>query len=138
MAAVYQQSAVVPFRVVEGHVEVLLVSNRSGKRWVLPKGLIEADLDAAGSAAKEAYEEAGVHGVTYPDKVARYDYAKWDGTCRVEVFLMRVQTVLDAWPESSWRRRAWFAPDELHHVLDERVPGTVVDQISAAIDERAG
>jgi len=41
---IYNQSGVVPFRLAKGKVQILLVTSRSGKRWVIPKGIIEPDL----------------------------------------------------------------------------------------------
>ena len=58
----YRQSAVIPYRLREGRVEILLITSRKGKRWVVPKGILEPELTPAESAAKEAREEAGVSG----------------------------------------------------------------------------
>ena len=57
----FKQSAVVPYRLVKNEIEVLLITTRKG-RWIIPKGIIEPELSAAESAAKEALEEAGVKG----------------------------------------------------------------------------
>jgi phosphohistidine phosphatase len=57
----YRQSGVIPVRKTDEGVEVLLVRSRSGRRWVIPKGIVEPCLSPAASAPKEAEEEAGVH-----------------------------------------------------------------------------
>ena len=90
-------------------MEVVLVSSRRGKRWVIPKGLVEPYLEPGPSAAKEAYEEAGLRGEVSADPVGHYVYRKWGGTCEVAVYLMRVTEVLDEWPESGWRTRVWLS-----------------------------
>ena len=56
----YAQSAVVPFVLKNGAVELLLITNRSGNRWVIPKGNVEGSLTALESAVREAYEEGGI------------------------------------------------------------------------------
>ncbi|SRR5258706_7233240 len=105
----YYQSAVIPFRGHHDELEILLVSSRSGKRWVVPKGLVEPDLSASESAIKEAYEEAGVEGRLRSDCLGSYSYEKWGGTCEVDVFLFEVKTELDHWPEMHERKRRWMS-----------------------------
>ncbi|NQT91761.1 MAG: beta-galactosidase trimerization domain-containing protein [Lentisphaerae bacterium] len=127
--SIYPQSSVIPYRVSEGRVEILVVSNRGGDRWVLPKGLIDEGLSASESAAKEAMEEAGIVGTVDPDPIGNYDYHKWGGTCRVEVFLMRVEEERTEWLESS-RTRRWMNMDEIHNMLDDRVPRSLLSALS--------
>jgi 8-oxo-dGTP pyrophosphatase MutT (NUDIX family) len=105
----YQQSAVIPYRIKNGKIEVLLITSSTGKRWVIPKGMIEPFMTPQASAAKEAWEEAGIVGQVLPTSVGTYEYQKWGGTCRVEVFLMQVETVLEVWPEASVRKRQWVS-----------------------------
>ena len=114
----YEQSAVIPYRRRRGAVELLLITSRKRKRWVLPKGIREPHLSPADSAAREAFEEAGVEGPVSADPVGRYEYRKWGGTCRVEVFTMRVESVLDRWPEQ-FRERRWMAPEEAAEQVEE-------------------
>ena len=102
---IYRQSAVLPYRREADDVQVLLVTSRKGKRWVLPKGIVEPGLTAAESAAKEAREEAGVQGTVTKDSLGKYRYKKWGGTCRVEVYPMEVTGEVNDWPESETRKR---------------------------------
>ena len=62
----YVQSAALPYRVVDSQIEILLVTSRRKKRWVLPKGVVEPGMSPAESAAKEAWEEAGTEGDVTP------------------------------------------------------------------------
>ena len=55
----YIQSGVLPYRVEGGVMRVLLITSQGGRRWVIPKGIVEPGLSAVVSAAKEALEEAG-------------------------------------------------------------------------------
>jgi len=102
------QSAVVPYRFVEGGLEFLLITSMRKKKWIIPKGLVEFGLSAQESAAREAYEEAGVMGSVEPQMLGVYEYMKWGGYCRVEVYLMEVDSVLRDWPEKDDRKRRWF------------------------------
>ena len=115
----YNQSAAIPLRLRDGVADVLLVTSRSGKRWVIPKGIVEPDLSPAASAAKEAWEEAGVRGIVRPGSVGTYRYRKWGGTCTVEVFILDVERLEDAWPEQALRRRRWFGIDRAAGLVRE-------------------
>lgn len=83
---------------------VLITSNSSGK-WIIPKGIVERHLSPAESAAKEAFEEAGVIGSVSSELLTEYEYDKWGGTCRVQVFPLEVSEVLETWDEMNSRSR---------------------------------
>ena len=106
-ALLIQQSGVIPYRIHNGEIEVMLITSSASKRWVIPKGLIEPDMTPQDSAAKEAWEEAGLLGKVCSEPIGTYEYYKSGFTCQVEVFLLQVETVLENWPESSKRKRQW-------------------------------
>lgn len=96
-----------------GSVEVLLITSRDTGRWVIPKGWPMTGLTLAGSAAREAWEEAGVRGKIVEATVGSFNYDKMlkPGTalhCRVDVFSLRVAALADKFPERKLRRRKWF------------------------------
>ena len=107
IALLVAQSGVIPYRIQDGQIEVMLITSSASKRWVIPKGLIEPDMTPQDSAAKEAWEEAGLLGKVFPDLLGTYEYQKSGCTCQVGVFLMQVQAVLEIWPEASKRKREW-------------------------------
>lgn len=100
-----KQSGVVPFIVRDGVTEVVLVTSRSNKNWVIPKGGIEKLLSPEESAAKEAFEEAGVVGDVSNKMVAEYKYNKKGGMCHVKVYPLEVSKLLGKWAEMKKRKR---------------------------------
>src|SRR5262249_4476860 len=110
-AAFIVQAAAIPVR----SGQVCLVTSSSGKRWVVPKGLIDPGKTAAEIALQEAWEEAGLVGVLDRDPVGSYLYDKYGGTCHVTVFMMHVTEAADSWPEQNVRQRNWF---KLPHALE--------------------
>ncbi|THD85819.1 NUDIX hydrolase [Aliigemmobacter aestuarii] len=99
------------------HVEVLLITSRDTGRWLVPKGWPIDGLGGAGSAAREAFEEAGVEGEIAEQPLGYYSYVKArarqgksreDLPCVVAVYPMRVGKLLDRYPERGERRRKWF------------------------------
>ena len=115
----YRQSAVLPYRVSYGVPDVLLITSRKRKRWILPKGVVEPDLTPLESAVKEALEEAGIEGDVSPNGLGTYSYEKWGGVCTVEVFLMAVRTEFENWPEATFRRRDWMSFEVAAERVDE-------------------
>ena len=109
----YSQSAVIPYRrrLLSRRLEVCLITNRSGTRWIVPKGVVEPDMSPAQSAAKEAWEEAGLRGEVQNAELGRYRYRKWGGECEVSVYPMRVTQTLRNWPESH-RQRCWLSVEQ--------------------------
>lgn len=113
-----EQSGVIPYRPEQGKIEILLVSSRKKKRWVIPKGIVEPDLTPQDSAAKEALEEGGILGEVLPESVGTYTYEKWGGVCRVVVFLLKVTSLQAKWLED-YRERQWFSLPEAQKRLEE-------------------
>jgi len=111
-----KQSGVLPYRHRKGKLEVLLVTSLGTGRWVVPKGNIAEDMSARDSAAKEAFEEAGIRGQLAKKGLGGYAYKKADvkggAICKVELFPMEVETVEEDWPEKTERKRAWMAIDK--------------------------
>ena len=109
---------------------ICIVSARSGG-WTLPKGHIDDGHEPHQSAAIEAYEEAGLLGVVHPEPIGEYHYIKSSGKpCRVEVFRMRVTSVLAAWDEQHARQRAWIEPAEAEHWIDHPQSANIITQFS--------
>jgi 8-oxo-dGTP pyrophosphatase MutT (NUDIX family) len=110
---------VIPCLFEEGKLRVVLITSRSRKRWIIPKGIVERDISPAESAQQEAFEEAGLRGSLSREPIGTYQYEKWGGTCSVQVFLLKIEQILDEWPESSVRQRRWSAVDEAANLVEE-------------------
>ena len=96
-----------------------MVSSRSGKRWVVPKGCMEPGKTAAEIALQEAWEEAGLVGVLQPEPIGSYFYEKAGFTCHVTVFLMTVTDMAEDWPEREVRERRWLSVPQALERLDD-------------------
>jgi 8-oxo-dGTP pyrophosphatase MutT (NUDIX family) len=110
-----KQSAAIPVR--DG--KVCLVTSRSGRRWVLPKGLVDPGHTPGEAALIEAWEEAGLVGLLDPDPVGSYVYEKLDRGHHVLVYRMTVTEARDDWPERSFRERAWLSVGEVIERVEE-------------------
>lgn len=115
----FVQSAVIPYRERDGNVEILMITSRKKRRWVIPKGVKEPKLSARASAKQEALEEAGIEGQVSERPIGHYEYEKWGGTCRVEVFTMAVEKVHAEWLES-YRDREWVSIKQAARRVDEK------------------
>lgn len=109
----YTQSSVIPFRWNGDQLQVLVIASSKKKHWVVPKGIKDPGHTPQESAAKEAWEEAGVEGRVLDEPLGEYDYDKWGATCTCVVYPMEVTKVI---PEEEWeenhRGRLWVTPEE--------------------------
>ena len=108
MPRVVAQAAALPVR---GGM-VCLVTSRSGKRWVMPKGMIDPGHTPAEAATAEAWEEAGLTGELSPQPLGSYQYLKYGTAHEVAVFVLAVTAEAADWPERAVRRREWLTPAE--------------------------
>ena len=109
----YTQSSVIPYRIKQDRVEILVTRSSQKKHWVVPKGIADPGHSLQESASKEAWEEAGVEGEVVEEALGSYQYHKWGATCTVTVYPMRVTRQLDddEWEEQH-RGRKWLPADE--------------------------
>ena len=132
----YIQSGVVPYRMHDAELQILLITTRKKKRWTIPKGINEPDLSIHQSAAKEALEEAGITGKVRDATLGTFTYNKWGGVCTVEVFAMAVEKVLDVW-EEDYRDREWLSLDEASARLDHEGLQQIVRRLPAFLAEQS-
>lgn len=125
----YRQSGVIAYREKGGEIEILLITSRKRKRWIIPKGIVEQDLSAPESAAKEALEEAGIEGLISANPIGEYQYPKWEGICTVAVYLLRVTTVHKNWPERKIRKRKWLSIEEAGALVKEEKLKEMITQV---------
>lgn len=111
MSQLQRYVAAVPYRVRGGRVEILLVTSRGKRDWIVPKGRVRSGEPPTEAARREAAEEAGLLGYVTPTPM---------GTCGaggrkappIEVYRMEVVEVLDRWPEADLRERRWWSARE--------------------------
>ncbi|MGY6709604.1 MAG: NUDIX hydrolase [Rhizobiaceae bacterium] len=119
------QVAALPWRVnKKGVIEILMVTSRETRRWVVPKGWPEGDESLSAAAAREALEEAGVSGKITATELGSFYYGKrlvsgLERRCQVLVFPLEVKKLADKWPERKRRTRQWFTPDQAAQAVDE-------------------
>lgn len=118
------QSGALPWRVGRRkQAEVLLVTGRRSKRWMIPKGWPVAGKSLAESAAQEAFEEAGIKGKVEAEAIGAFRHVKQHlllGSLEVEILVhpMAVERELDNWPERGERARKWFRLSEAAERVD--------------------
>jgi 8-oxo-dGTP pyrophosphatase MutT (NUDIX family) len=120
-----RQIAAMPVRRTSlGEIEVLLLTSRGSRRWLIPKGWPIRKISLGASAAREAYEEAGVHGEIRPERpIGTYRYVKSmpSGSLDigVDVFVLHVERQAEEWPEQAERETQWFSPEQAAELVGE-------------------
>lgn len=126
---IIRQIAALPYRArgqgIDAPVDVLLVTSRESRRWVIPKGNPESGLAPHAAAAKEAEEEAGVRGPVCPTPLGSYRYRKRRKTGAslmfdVDVYPLSVSQELGEWKEATERERRWFSLADAAQAVEER------------------
>lgn len=119
------QFAALPWRRdAAGEVEVLLITSRETRRWVIPKGWPIKGKKSGPSAAQEAFEEAGVRGKVAKRPAGSYAYDKRlkNGRLqhvRVAVFALQVESEAEVYLEAGQREKLWLPPAEAATQVDE-------------------
>lgn len=133
------QFAALCYRVVKGKVEVLLVTSRRSKRWIIPKGWPMDGKTPVECAVTEAWEEAGVIGKGFNKSLGLFSYQKvveeeGELPCVAMVYPVKVKELARKYPERSERKRKWLSPKraaervdepELVHILEQFDPRAV-------------
>lgn len=124
-----------PWRVKEGELEVMLVTSRRRGRWILPKGKARRSEEPWMAAAREAAEEAGLHG-----QVSEFACGEYLTTSSktfpqkyyiVTVYPLEVTSVVDKWPEDWFRRRMWVKAFEAGTVTNPEI-ARVINNFAAS------
>jgi 8-oxo-dGTP pyrophosphatase MutT (NUDIX family) len=124
------QYGALPYREIKSGVQILLVTSRDTRRWIIPRGWPLGGAPPHRAAAQEAFEEAGVLGKISKKTIGPYWYDKIFESgatvrCKVRVFPLRVTRQLKRWPEKRQRRTQWHSPAQ----ASRRVRKTFLRQI---------
>jgi 8-oxo-dGTP pyrophosphatase MutT (NUDIX family) len=111
------QYGALPWRRTPEGLRVLLITTRSTHRWIVPKGWPIAGLAPHESAAREAFEEAGVLGKVGEEMLGSFNHRKQVKTgemiaCRVHVYPLEVDEIRAEWIEKDDREIQWCSIEE--------------------------
>lgn len=111
------QYGALPWRMREDGVQILLVTSRRTRRWIIPKGWPVEGCKPTDAAMREAEEEAGVTGLIDKVPAGQFRYMKVlrngvELPCRVEVFPLEVTEESPDWDEMDARERRWCSVAE--------------------------
>lgn len=116
------------YRIRNGKTQVLLITSRKSKRWIIPKGWPMSGRTAPQAAAQEAWEEAGVRGKPHDLPLGFYSYTKEIKTrggmmpmpVLVTVYPVHAQKCETDFPEAGQRKRKWMRPKKAAAFVREK------------------
>ena len=85
-----------------GSGKVVLVTSRKGESWILPKGNRAKKRSDRLQAKREAFEEAGIQGSL---NCKYYDFNCFEKSKKLRIYIMKVKTMLNDFPEVRQRKR---------------------------------
>jgi 8-oxo-dGTP pyrophosphatase MutT (NUDIX family) len=120
-----RQYGVIPFRRGDDRIEIMLITSRNTRRWIVPKGWPIGRKPSRDVAQLEALEEAGLEGTIGKRAFGAFHYQKRlkDGSvvlCRVDVFAFEVGRQREDWLERRDRKRRWFASESAIRLVREQ------------------
>lgn len=129
------QFAALCWRRKAGKVQVLLVTSRRRKRWIVPKGWPMDGKTPAECAMIEAWEEAGVRGAASDACIGVYSYARIrEGEvslpCLAMLYPVKVKSLRDKYPEHKDRKRKWVSLKKAAKMVDHRELGKLITGFS--------
>lgn len=97
--------------------EVLLITTRDTRRWIIPKGWPVPNASLRKTARIEAFEEAGIEGKIGREPIGSFRSFKGLGKgvtmpTEVLVFPLKVRKKLKKYPEQAERDLAWLPVEE--------------------------
>lgn len=118
------QFAALCYRFRQGKVQILLITSRGSKRWIVPKGWPMEGKTPSASALIEAWEEAGVIGKAADTCLGVYSYGKRyeeadDLACLAMLYPVEVTSLAKKFPESGQRRRRWVSRKKAAQLVAE-------------------
>lgn len=129
------QSGAIPYAWAGGRPAYLLITSRRTGRWIFPKGEVADGLTPARSAAKEAWEEAGVRGRIGKTAVGTYRTEKIVRHSRhlivVDLYPLEVEDQARDWPERRRRRRHWATHRQARRLIDNAELIAALDRLHA-------
>ncbi len=122
-ADVRTQFAALCYRIKNDKVQVLLVTSRRTKRWIVPKGWPIDGQTPGDSAAQEAWEEAGVVGRADQRPLGMFSYNKHMGDddglpVAAMVYAVKVKSLSIDYPEAAERKRKWVTRKKAAQMVD--------------------
>lgn len=134
------QYGALPYRFIT-EVEVMLISSRETKRWVIPKGWPIKGKKPHISASIEAYEEAGLIGEADSHRLGAFYYIKRlkngdQALCKVDVFPLKVKGQALNWPEKNQRTCAWFPITEAAELVQEPELKELLHRFRTKVEKR--
>ncbi len=118
------QFAALCWRLVDGKVQVLLITSRGSGRWIVPKGWPVDGQTPGDAALTEAWEEAGVVGKVDWRPLGLFSYRKMiaeddDLPCVAMVYPVRVKSLAKTFPEAQERKRRWVSRKKAAQMVEE-------------------
>ncbi len=123
---------VLPYLVRAGRLHVVLVTNSSQTRWIIPKGNPEPGMSRHAVGLMESFEEAGVLGSF---RTGLHDHCKLKDGTNLDVYPLHATTVLAKWPEASLRKRVILPVAEAVQRITDDALAQCVLRLAARITE---
>lgn len=115
-----EQIGTMPYRKRADQLYVMLITNRNGSRWILPKGHPEEDMTRREVALMETFEEAGIMGRIHPNVYRKCTIKRNGLPIRMRVYPLKISKILRNWPEDEFRKRRILTLEAALESVDDK------------------
>ncbi len=129
----YKEIGAFAYYIKNKKLMVVLVTNSSGRQWILPKGHIETDLSRKQVALTEAYEEAGIIGNIAPFGYKEISFKRKERNICLRVYPVKIKKVLNKWPEWHSRERVVLPAEKAASVVHKKALSSCIKFFSDEI-----
>jgi len=102
-----------------GEIEFLLITSRTSRNWIAPKGHLNAGERPEDAANREAKEEGGIFGKISTTPIGSYRYRRLSKDYVVDLYPLKVSSEAVDWPEMNFRQRRWFDRNQAAEIVNE-------------------
>lgn len=117
------QFAALAYLFDRGEPTYLIITSRRTGRWIFPKGQPDKGENGWETAAREAFEEAGVIGTGLPKEIGRYRSLKfrsdWVQPLDIVLYPVRIDRLMPEWQENQERQRRMVTAAEAAALLSQ-------------------
>lgn len=116
-----KQYGVIPYTTGKNgkpYKKILLITSRTNGFWIFPKGNLMKNKTVYETAAQEAYEEAGIRGTVDQEHAYKSKYSHNGHKHELILFPMKIDDILDEWPEKHQRKRQLVTVDKALQMIN--------------------
>ena len=132
MSQTKQRVVAFPYFYKNNVLHIVLITNKKGNHWILPKGHTERAFKKSSVALIESFEEAGVRGFLGSEEIT-YTITNKKKAITYICYPIIIDTLLSEWEESSLRKRVVLPLDKALKKVSSKTNKAIITYFGNAL-----